>query len=99
MLNPRQRQFLKARAHALKPVLHVGKSGVTPALVEEIALVIESLELIKVKLNRNSFEDEDSVAKALLERVPGLEHVWTIGHTILLFRPSQERPSRYVLPT
>ena len=98
MLNPRQRQFLKAKAHALKPVLHIGKAGVTPALAEEMDLVLESLELIKVKLNKNTFEDADSVVKALGGRLEGLEHVWTIGHTLLLFRPSREKPSRYPLP-
>lgn len=98
MLTPRQRQYLKAKAHALKPVLHVGKAGVTAALVEEIGLVLESLELIKVKLNKNTFEDEETVIKALVGRLEGLEHVWTIGHTLLLFRPSREKPSRYTLP-
>lgn len=98
MLNPKQRQYLKAKAHDLKPVLHVGKSGVTPALVAEIDLVLESLELIKLKLNKNSFEDETSVVEALKARVDGLEHVWTIGHTMLLFRTSRAKPSRFSLP-
>lgn len=98
MLTPRQRQYLKAKAHALKPVLHVGKGGVTPALVEELDLILESLELIKVKLNKNTFEDEETVVKVLGDRLEGMEHVWTIGHTILLFRPSRDKPSRYTLP-
>lgn len=98
MLNPKQRQYLKAKAHALKPVLHVGKLGITPAVAAEIDLVLESLELIKVKLNKNSFEDEATVVAALQARIQGLEHVWTIGHTLLFFRPSRDKPSRYTLP-
>ncbi len=98
MLNPKQRQHLKALAHALKPVLHIGKAGITPALAAEIEQVVESLELIKVKLNKNSFEDPGSAAAALTARIEGLEHVWTIGHTLLLFRPSRGKPSRYPLP-
>ncbi|MCC6514209.1 MAG: YhbY family RNA-binding protein, partial [Geothrix sp.] len=31
MLTSKQRQYLKAQAHKLKPVMHVGKGGVTPA--------------------------------------------------------------------
>ncbi len=30
--------------------------------------------------------------------VAGLEHVWTIGHTMLFFRPSRTRDTRYPLP-
>jgi len=98
MLTPRQRQFLKAKAHALKPVLHVGKAGITPALVAEIDLILESLELIKIKMNKNTFEDEASVLQALQDRLDGAEHVWTIGHTILLFRPSRNKATRFALP-
>lgn len=98
MLTPRQRKYLKAQAHPLKAVLHIGKAGVTPALSDELDLMLESLELVKVKLNRNTFEDEASVVQALQARVEGLEHVWTIGHTLLLFRASRGRPSRYSLP-
>lgn len=98
MLTPKQRQFLKAQAHHLKPVLHVGKGGVTPAQAAELDVMVESLELVKVKINPNSFEDEATAAAALCRAVPGLQHVWTIGHTLLLFRPSQARPTRYPLP-
>ncbi|HEX9083058.1 MAG TPA: YhbY family RNA-binding protein [Holophagaceae bacterium] len=98
MLTPKQRQFLKAQAHALKPVMHVGKGGVTPAQAAELDVMMDSLELAKVKINPNSFEDEATAAAALCAAVPGLEHVWTIGHTLLFFRPSRTRPTRYPFP-
>ncbi len=98
MLNPKQRQYLKAQAHALKPVMHVGKGGVTPAQAAELDVMMDSLELVKVKINPNSFEDEATAAAALCGAVPGLEHVWTIGHTLLFCRPSRTRPTRYPLP-
>ncbi len=98
MLNSKQRQFLKAQAHKLKPVMHVGKGGVTPAQAAELDIMTDSLELLKVKINPNSFEDEDTAAKALCAAVPGLQHVWTIGHTMLFFRPSRTHDTRYSLP-
>lgn len=98
MLSPKQRQFLKAQAHKLKPVMHVGKGGVTPAQAAELDVMVDSLELVKIKINPNSFEDEDTAAKALCASVSGLEHVWTIGHTMLFFRPSRTRDTRYPLP-
>lgn len=98
MLTSKQRQYLKAQAHRLKPVMHVGKGGVTPAQAAELDTMVDSLELVKVKINQNSFEDEATAAAALCAAVPGLEHVWTIGHTLLLFRPSRTRETRYPLP-
>jgi RNA-binding protein len=60
--------------------------------------MIESLELVKIKINPNSFEDEDTAARALCASVAGLQHVWTIGHTLLFFRASRTRDTRYPLP-
>jgi len=97
-LTPKQRQFLKAKAHALKPLLQIGKAGATPALIEELDRVLDVHELVKVKLNDNTFEDKDGVVATLTSKVDGLAHVWTIGHTLLLFRPSRERATRFPLP-
>lgn len=98
MLTSKQRQSLKAQAHKLKPVMHVGKGGVTPAQARELDVMVDSLELVKVKINPNSFENEDTAAMALCAAVPGLEHVWTIGHTMLFFRPSRTHDTRFPLP-
>jgi len=95
MLTPKQRKILKAEAHHLKPVVHIGKSGVTDALAQDLDVVLDSLELVKVKLNQNYTEGKDAALKALAEKIEDMEHVWTIGHTLLLFRPSRTHPTRY----
>jgi RNA-binding protein len=98
MLTPRQRQFLKAQAHPLKASVHIGKSGVTDALAKELDLMLDSLELLKIRLNANSREDEASAVEALAARVPGLEIVRVLGHTVLVYRASRTRPTAYPLP-
>lgn len=98
MLTPKQRQFLKAQAHPLKPVVHVGKAGISDALAQELDQMLDSLELMKLKLNQNTFEDEASVAEALQAKVPGLEVVRVLGHTLLVYRASRTRPTAYPLP-
>jgi RNA-binding protein len=95
VLTPKQRKILKAEAHHLKPIVHIGKSGTTDALARDIDAALDGLELIKVKLNQNSAEDGAATLKTLAEQIQGLEHVWTIGHTLLLFRPSRTHPTRY----
>lgn len=98
MLTPKQRQYLKGEAHHLKPVVHIGKAGVTPALVSELDIMLDSLELVKIKLNKNTFEDEQTAIEVLCKGIAGLEHVWTIGKTLLFFRPSRSKPTKYPLP-
>lgn len=98
MLTPRQRQFLKAQAHPLKPHVHIGKSGLTPALGAELDVMLDSLELMKIKVNQNSSEDRDDVAEQLAAKVPGLEVVRTLGKTVLVYRASRTHPTQYPLP-
>ena len=98
MLTPKQRQYLKAEAHHLKPVVHIGKAGLTPALVAELDVMLDSLELVKVKINQNSFEDKQTVIDGLSAKLEGLQHVWTVGHTMLFFRASRTKATKYPLP-
>ena len=98
MLTPRQRQFLKAQAHPLKAHVHIGTSGLTPQLGAELDIMLDSLELMKIKLNQNSSEELEQVAGQLAAQVPGLEVVRTLGKTVLVYRASRTRPTHYPLP-
>ncbi|BDU72424.1 MULTISPECIES: YhbY family RNA-binding protein [Holophagaceae] len=98
MLTPRQRQHLKAKAHPLKANVHIGKAGLTDALAQELDVMLESLELMKLRLNQNTPEDEASAVEALTAKVPGLEVVRVLGHTVLVFRASRNKPTAYPLP-
>ena len=53
-LTGKQRRHLRALAHALDPVLHIGKAGVTPGVLEEIDRALETHELIKLKFSADS---------------------------------------------
>jgi RNA-binding protein len=98
MLTPRQRQHLKAKAHPLKANVHIGKAGLTDALAQELDVMLESLELMKLRLNQNTSEDAASAVEALTAKVPGLEVVRVLGHTVLVFRASRNKPTAYPLP-
>ena len=98
MLTPRQRQYLKAQAHPLKPVLHIGEAGVTEPMLVELDQTLDALELMKIKLNQNTFEDLETTLEVLTRKVEGLEPVWTIGRTLLVFRPSRNKPTAFPLP-
>lgn len=88
MLTSRQRQFLKARAHELKPVIHVGHKGVTDALVKEAKGALLAHELIKAKLP----EDDDAAAQALADGA-GAELVAVLGRVAVLYAPHPDKPT------
>lgn len=86
MLNSSAKRELKARAHALKPVVIVGQRGLTPAVISSVAEALEVHELIKVRLAATEREERtqqsDQIAASL-----GAEVVGNIGRVLILYRP------------
>lgn len=89
MLQSKARKYLRGRAHGLKPVVSIGKEGLTEALVAEIERTAASLELIKVRLLTNIPEQQDKLIEALAGRLQG-EIVGRTGHVVIYFRPGKE---------
>jgi len=89
MLGTKARKYLRGRAHALKPVVSIGKDGLTEALVAEIERTAASLELIKIRLLTNIPEQKDKLIEALAARLRG-ELVGRVGHVVIYFLPGKE---------
>lgn len=88
-LTPRERAALKARAHALEPVVMVGQGGVSDAVVAEIDRALTAHELIKVKLGGADRAARTALADAICTRA-GAADVQRVGKIIVLWRPRPE---------
>lgn len=86
LLTPRERAALKARAHALEPVVQVGQSGLSDALVAEVDRALLAHELIKVKLGGADKEIRASLTQQLCART-GAADVQQLGRVVVLWRP------------
>lgn len=88
-LSPLQRKRLRALAHPLEPIVRVGKSGVTDAVVSAAARALLDHELIKVRLYEP--EDKRAMAQELAARTEsGL--CGLLGHTVILYKRHPKRP-------
>jgi len=94
MLTSKQRAFLKAEAHSKKPVVHIGKKGITDALVAETQQALLAHELIKVKFGE--YEDKDAEGQELADKA-GAELVGITGNVLTLYAPHPEK-ARLKLP-
>lgn len=88
-LTTRERAGLKARAHALEPVVRVGHAGVTDALIGSIDRALLAHELIKVKIGEGEREDRAEATAAICART-GAALVQSVGRVIVLWRPAPE---------
>jgi RNA-binding protein len=87
-LTTAERRDLKARAHALHPVVMIGNDGLTPAVLKAIDEALRSHELIKI---RAAGEDREARAALLAEIAAqtGASPVQHIGKVLVVWR---ERP-------
>jgi RNA-binding protein len=91
-LNPKQRQYLKGLAHSLKPILQIGKAGITDTVLRSIENLFNSRELLKVRVPDSAPEDADTSAEKIVSRLQSVELVQVIGKTIILYRPHPDKP-------
>ena len=89
MLNSRQKKILRAKAHDLKPIILVGKSGVTNGCIQSINEAVESHELIKIKFLEHK-DNKKSLSKIICTKTDS-EIIGNIGHTIMLFRQNADK--------
>ncbi|TDQ38031.1 ribosome assembly RNA-binding protein YhbY [Aureibacillus halotolerans] len=91
-LTNRQKRFLKSKAHHLNPIFQVGKQGVTDEMAKQINFALEARELIKVNVLRNADVDAKEAGE-LLQQKTGAELIQTIGHIVVLYKPSENEPT------
>ena len=88
-LTPRERQKLKARAHALEPVVQVGQAGVTDQVARELERALTAHELIKVKVTAPDREAREALCEGIVARADAAE-VQRVGKVLVLYRPRPE---------
>ncbi|TNJ10929.1 RNA-binding protein [Aeromonas veronii] len=89
ILNNKQKQYLKALAHSLKPVVLLGQHGLTEGVLAEIDLALNHHELIKVKVASEDREMKQLVMDAIV-RETGSIKVQSMGHVLTIYRQANE---------
>lgn len=89
-LTNKQKQFLKAKAHELKPVILLGGNGLTEGVVAEIEVALNFHELIKIKVPTEDREEKNLIMDAIVRETKA-DKVQVIGKTLVLFRSSDDK--------
>jgi RNA-binding protein len=90
-LTSRQRAHLKSLAHPLKPILQIGKEGVTDAVAGTVDGAFRTRELLKVKVLESAPAGAREVGESLAG-MDGVHLVQVIGRTVVLYRRHPEEP-------
>ncbi|ACL70158.1 ribosome assembly RNA-binding protein YhbY [Halothermothrix orenii] len=96
MLTGKQRSYLRSEANNLNPVIHIGKDGITPSLLNQVDAALDDHELIKCRVLKNSLGEPRSFADEISSQL-NCDVVQVIGNVFVLFRRNEEEPI-YILP-
>lgn len=94
-LTGKQVRHLRALGHHLKPVVLIGKEGVSAALISSIDECLTRHELLKIKILETCPHDRKEAADLIASETSS--HVaQVLGRTILIYRRAE--PPTIVLP-
>ena len=86
--NPEIRR-LKAEAKRLEPLVRVGKSGLTPAVLAGIEQALAARSLIKIGLDHD--RDERDVLVGQIGAATGAALIMQVGKVAVFYRPRPEK--------
>ncbi len=84
-MTPLERKKLRNQAHQLKPVVLIGQSGLTEAVVREIKLALENHELIKIKIRSSDRQVRKKISTEICSTTDA-ELIQTIGQIAIIYR-------------
>ena len=86
ILTARERAHLKARAHALEPIVQVGAAGVTPQIIAEVDRALTAHELIKIRIGLSDREERAALGGEVATATQA-SVVHRVGKVLILWRP------------
>lgn len=85
----KDRAALRAEAHHLKPLVHVGHAGLTPALLGSLDDVLRTHELVKAQVAQAGELSARDAANQVAEQMHA-EVIQVIGRTFTVYRENPE---------
>ncbi|AYG01588.1 YhbY family RNA-binding protein [Lactococcus allomyrinae] len=93
-LNGKQKRYLRSLAVNIRPIVQIGKAGLTNEILTSIRNACDARELIKVNILQNSDEVAADVASSIEDM--GLDVVQIIGRNIVVFKVSDRKENRKI---
>ena len=88
-MNSADKKKLRAEAHTLNPVVMIGQSGLTAAVLAEIEQTLGNHELIKVKIRAE--RDERKLISEKICTDTGAELIQAIGQIAVIYRLNPDK--------
>ena len=88
MLTTKQKVYLRSLAQGIKPVVQIGKEGLSDNLMETVLNYLKKHELIKISILQNSYVTKEEAIEFFNQEQ--IEFVQSIGRQIILYKQSDD---------
>ena len=89
-LTGRQLRYLRGLGHHLKPLVMLGREGITDNVIKAAEAVLNAHELVKVKIGNGCTLERKEAADATAVRTRS-EVIQILGKTFLVYRENPDR--------
>lgn len=89
-LTATERRALFARAHAMNPIVMIGKTGLSANVINELDRGLSSHELIKIKVQIENREERKVLFDEICQQLEAAP-VKYIGKIFVIYRPNPEK--------
>lgn len=86
----KERAGWRAKAQQLDPIVHIGKEGITPNVVQQVEDALTARELIKGSVQQNSDITAREACDELAAKT-GAEPISVVGRRFVLYRYNPEK--------
>lgn len=91
-----QKKYLKGLAHGAKPLVFVGRNGLSSTVTKAVDASLATHELIKVKFVDFKERVQKEEIAAAIEQETASELVGIIGHVAIFYRQQQNPEKRRI---
>lgn len=95
MITTKQRAMLKSMSMTMADLAQVGKDGLSDAVIDSIRQVLESRELVKIKVLKNCDLTSREVAEEL-EEMLNCEIVLVVGSKVIIYKRSSRKDIKHI---
>ena len=85
-LNRKQTTYLRGLAHPLSPMVTIGGSGLSEAVMAELESTLEHHELLKIRISTDNRDLRKQFAQEICSATNAQE-VQQIGKVLIIYRP------------
>jgi len=95
MITSKQRAFLRKQANGTEPIFQIGKAGITDEVISQLALALETRELIKVHILETALLDTKDALNEVAEKLKA-EPVQAIGSKFVIYKRANKEKNRKI---